>query len=874
MQSFKFFALPRLTVLRFVAIALLMASVGAGALQPAAADAPASRPAWDDTVAAIMAPAAQAAAQGAASHVPHLGWDKAAGTRLADVTAQLAAPSSAARAELAGAKASAFSAGQLVFRSGYTVAGAAGLQASWLSQAASAAADAPAYGVIQFPLPFDTGARQELEKAGVKFYNYVDGGGLYARVPAGAISRLQTLANAGRVLQAGAIPAAARLDPALASAPPETRLPIVVQFFDPPSPVQLTQVGQYMQVEADNLHPALPLLQGTARAADAATLAALPYVRWVEMSEQAAPSNFESTMLFATDILRAMDPLGSTGEGVRIGVMDTGIMQSPYHDDLPADRILDQFDFFPGNDAIADDTSAHGTHVAGTIAGNGSASGADLGLQGHAPGAELLIYKLCCSGGFGYFSAHFQSALIRGAEHGMNVSNNSWGGGNGIYTTNSEIADRAVRGEYGKYTVMVVAAGNDNQLVSSPGTGKNVITVGAVKSGNYRNVVLTGCGDTNWAPAERVCFSNYGPLDSDGDGHTRVKPDLMADGVVVRSTVPFGYVYANMLGTSMSAPAVTGAVAALLDHYSDSAAWLTDWPETVKAILLASATDLDDDPSLVGRGLVNAYHAAFADGGPDSHGDFWGNALTSTGQSVQFTFDVPQGYNDVRLALTWADPAGGVEVANDLDLYVYKNATCTGTPIAASATLDDVVEFVTVAAGQPGGTWCAEVTGASLSSPQTFGLAAFPSLGAPALSVATQVDDDTPAPGQTFYLYTTLTNSGSSAPGGYASLAVPAGFNVQAARIYTADGRSLEYAASDLYFDSGAWHVAVGQVMQGFPRLVRWAVQVDPATPPGAYAVDVDADCHCDGPQASGASANNMMVFVGGYNVYVPLATQ
>ena len=50
----------------------------------------------------------------------------------------------------------------------------------------------------------------------------------------------------------------------------------------------------------------------------------------------------------------------------------------------------------------------------------------------------------------------------------------------------AEIADAAVRGEYNGHPVnMVAAAMNDKRLVRSPGTGKNVITVGAVKDGNY-----------------------------------------------------------------------------------------------------------------------------------------------------------------------------------------------------------------------------------------------------------------------------------------------------------------------------------------------------------------------------------------------------
>lgn len=82
-----------------------------------------------------------------------------------------------------------------------------------------------------------------------------------------------------------------------------------------------------------------------------------------------------------------------------------------------------------------------------------------------------------------------------------------------MYNSNSEIVDKAVRGEYGRYMNLVIAAGNDNDLVHAPGTTKNCITVGAVKDGNWPDTTyIWGCGCTDdiWPPRERICFSNYG----------------------------------------------------------------------------------------------------------------------------------------------------------------------------------------------------------------------------------------------------------------------------------------------------------------------------------------------------------------------------
>ena len=85
------------------------------------------------------------------------------------------------------------------------------------------------------------------------------------------------------------------------------------------------------------------------------------------------------------------------------------------------------------------------------------------------PGVTFNIYKLCCGGGQ-FSDAWYQAALTRGGN--SNISNNSWGGGNGVYTTASRISDFAVRGAYGNYMNMVIISHNDNALSRAPAQGK------------------------------------------------------------------------------------------------------------------------------------------------------------------------------------------------------------------------------------------------------------------------------------------------------------------------------------------------------------------------------------------------------------------
>jgi subtilisin len=569
-------------------------------------------------------------------------------------------------------------------------------------------------------------------------------------------------------------------------------------------------------------------------------------------------ANLEGNLGTGGDILKNN---GYNGAGINVAVVDSGIARSgsTYHPDLPASRITDQYAYYPapvGTNAAAVDS--HGTHVAGSIGGSGVGSTSQA-WQGIAPNVNFLIYRLCCNvpGGFGYFDSDFQAALLRGAQNSAHVVNNSWGGGNNTYAVSSQLADRAVRGEFANRWMNVVAiTHNDNALSRSPGTAKNAITVGAVKDGNWPNVNVTSCGgagDRNWPPGERVCFSNFGPIDIDGDGHSRVKPDLMAPGVRTHSPVAW-YQYADSRyydtfnGTSMAAPQVSGAVAQFLQAYPG----YTNWPEVVKAALIASATNVGGaDTARYGRGMINAFHAVYNQSGISTTSR-WSGSLATSGANNNHTLIVPAGFSEVRVVLTWADRVAGANndtVINDLDVRVYD---ASNTLRGSSLTVDDTVEYIKVTTGTPG-SWRIEVRAFSISSVQPYGLAAVVVHAPASLSVTTSLEPQLGTlPGDTFYLYTTIANSGFAAPGSYVRLQLPSAslFAVEGARIYTRDGRSHYYSAADLHNDGGGlyWRAAVGEAIASHPRVVRWFIRYNgtASCPPAAEAFIAGA-WHRDG---------------------------
>lgn len=228
--------------------------------------------------------------------------------------------------------------------------------------------------------------------------------------------------------------------------------------------------------------------------------------------------------------------LDDTDVDVDIAILDTGI--SFTHPDLNVYQGIN----FVNSTKSADDDQGHGSHIAGTAAGNDNS----LGMIGTAPGARLWAVKVC--DGLGNCPV---SSQIKGIEYVTMHSDEIDVVNISIENPLSRILDRTInRSIIEGGVTYVVAAGNSGKNASlySPASNPSVITVSAIsdsdgKCGGIGRSTFIGQDDTF------ANFSNFGPA-----------IDIAAPGVDIFSTYN-GTEYAIYTGTSTAAPHVTGAAA-------------------------------------------------------------------------------------------------------------------------------------------------------------------------------------------------------------------------------------------------------------------------------------------------------------------------
>jgi PKD repeat protein len=414
------------------------------------------------------------------------------------------------------------------------------------------------------------------------------------------------------------------------------------------------------------------------------------------------------------------------------------------HADLASSRI----DFALNPTSQSGSQGGHGFLNAHIVAGLNSSTGSAFedaaGYQyglGIAPWAHVGSSAIFGPGGAS-ISSWESSAYNLGAR----ISSNSWsfidGAQNPIpdYDSNSQEVDGLVRdarsSQGGNQEYMIVfAAGNDGfggNTVSTPSTGKNILTVGAAE--NNRQTGTDGCGVGNSGANsvhDIISFSSQGPVNS-GGGDGRYKPEIVAPGTHIQAGVPQSNyngtsvcnqyfpggqtLYGWSSGTSHSTPAVAGG-AALVRQWFLNNAMPAPSPAMNKAVLMNGA-----------RYMTGAFANDTLPSNAQGMGSMdLGNSFASvsrilvdqttllggTGATYVETGSVADPGQPFRVTLVWTDapgPTTGAPWVNDLDLTVmvggqtYRGNVFSGASSVTGGSADfrNNNESVFLPAGQSG----------------------------------------------------------------------------------------------------------------------------------------------------------------------------
>jgi serine protease AprX len=399
------------------------------------------------------------------------------------------------------------------------------------------------------------------------------------------------------------------------------------------------------RVELVSIYPRIDVLLA---AGDAAALRSLADIPGVLRLEHDAPIDLltesSHTATRGAELLDGSVTVGGEvidGTGIGVAVVDTGV--DGLHPDL-IDRMGENVKVVPslgllGGTAIPfpeSDTlslGGHGTHVAGIVAGDGTAS--DGRFHGAATGATIHGV----SGGT-LISLHSAlEALYWVLENhdtvtpAIRVVNNSWGSSAGNHNPDGS-TERAVAALIDEGVTVVFAAGNDGGDGSTQRTSVQCVnpTPGMICVASYDD------GGTGTREGTTSSFSSRGDA-----SQPNTWPDLAAPGsnivAACRATLPVcatGILgvddplhYASLSGTSMAAPHIAGIAAQVLQVNPE----LT--PAEVESILVSTATSYGEPGYAAGAGLVDAVAAVQAAAGQGSTGNGGGSGEDGAEEKVR-----------------------------------------------------------------------------------------------------------------------------------------------------------------------------------------------------------------------------------------------
>ncbi len=590
-------------------------------------------------------------------------------------------------------------------------------------------AESSDYLVVQTAMPLDKLQRLALAKAGAKIIESVPGDAYICAFPQTDLAKVRALPF---VSWAEIYPTAVKLAPSLlglANAPQNamvipaamalaqgksgnldaTRKTVdVVLHRDANSKKAAKHIAAAAHVPLSEVVVSRGKVRLVVKVRRLADLARVDEVRHVE---EVFPRKLQNGV--ARQVLRVPEGTslaGGEGAGEVVAVADTGFDKGSTTDVHPAFKGRVKKLYALGRPGRKDDPDGHGTHVAGSVLGDGQ-SGTEGAVRGTAPKAKLVLQSILDqNNGLGGLPNDLNDLFKRPYTTDLaRIHTNSWGsvGNFGVYDQQAQEVDQFAHEH--RDILICFAAGNegidrdgngriDPNSVTPPGTAKNCLTVGACENNRPNLAVTYGQGWPSDFPANPikndkladnpegiVAFSGRGPL---RDG--RIKPDVVAPGTFILSTrsrvtqsqgwgLSADPLYMFEGGTSMATPLVAGCVANVRAFLRKIHKLKKPSGALLKALIVNGARDLLGQYSPTEAGPIPNNSEGFgrvdlqAVVGPYGVGEtvvfFDEGPSLDAGEQIQKTVVVPVGAKLLKATLVWTDPPGeGLQ--SDLDLIV------------------------------------------------------------------------------------------------------------------------------------------------------------------------------------------------------------
>ncbi len=336
------------------------------------------------------------------------------------------------------------------------------------------------------------------------------------------------------------------------------------------------------------------------------------------------------------------DTSGYTGQGVRIGMVESAIPDSSKFTLVNSNIIttpttLDALRqiYVEDYDGAFEDAVDHATRVAeimvSTFTGDGGI------YRGIVPEAQLYCFPL--HEDYGWFYGAVESLLQQNVTV-INMSAevyNTINPARGQYTDYERWIDHIAHNHSVHF---VKSAGNNGNLVTHPGLAYNIVTVGAIDDKNTQDNLSD----------DVICnFSSYNETANTSGITPPNKPDLVAPGYLIRLQNSA----AN--GTSFAAPHVTGVIAQLIDQYPA----LAVLQDLMKAMLTAAVSHDYISYTPYQTSLFEKYGAGLVDAKACSEISYRGTFVSSTFTAAQnnytktYTFNATTSDNKIRVSLAW-----------------------------------------------------------------------------------------------------------------------------------------------------------------------------------------------------------------------------